>query len=95
MATKTQLDIPAIKENVRAKMGGTLDASGMPILKRGPRKYTKLEDWRAWGREMYAWNIRVRRDILMLEEYLKATGDPHGVFYGDPGDPPPPPDEFA
>jgi hypothetical protein len=53
---------------------------------------------REWRWMMWMWARRVRRDILILEEYLreqKAAGmlteDP--PVFGDPGDPPPPPEE--
>jgi hypothetical protein len=56
-------------------------------------------DDREWIWLMWMWARRVRRDILVLEEYLKAekaAGNLGGPipFYDDPGDPPPPPDGF-
>ncbi|HEX9166289.1 MAG TPA: hypothetical protein VF862_10280, partial [Gemmatimonadales bacterium] len=50
-----------------------------------------------WMWLMWMWARRVRRDLLVLEKYLedqKAEGKLSGTipFYGDPGDPPPPPD---
>ncbi len=54
-------------------------------------------DLRTWGREMREWGIRVRRDILVIEEHLKAQSPKNVLtdadFYGDPGDPPPEPIE--
>lgn len=47
------------------------------------------DEWRA---EWYLWGCRVRRDILIIEQYLRSK-EPAGTvlpFIGDPGDPPPP-----
>lgn len=56
-------------------------------------------DLNAWAHMMWMWARRTRRDILVIEEYLKgqqAAGHLKGAipFYNDPGDPPPPPDSF-
>lgn len=44
-------------------------------------------------RELDVWARKVRRDILVIEYHLKKLGVNAADFYGDPGDPPPPPDE--
>ena len=56
-------------------------------------------DLNTWAHLMWMWARRTRRDLLVLEEYLReqrAAGRLKGPipFYNDPGDPPPPPDSF-
>ena len=51
-------------------------------------------DLRTWSKELREWGIRVRRDILVIEEHLKDQYKlTNNDFYGDPGDPPPDPIE--
>ena len=80
---------PKIKALISSKMGGWDGKQARPFPKRRANTSagrSKLaEDWEAWGRA-------VRRDILVLEYHLKKLGA--SEFYGDPGDPPPPPDEI-
>ena len=50
-------------------------------------------DVKLWCQNLYLWALRVRRDILVLEAHMFPHLDPEDrPFYGDPGDPPPPPD---
>lgn len=76
-----------IVDLIKRRMNGW---DGMP----GPvnsRPQNRME----WASAMYEWGRRVRRDILVIEHHLTthlnvASDD----LYGDPGDPPPPPDNF-
>jgi hypothetical protein len=46
-----------------------------------------------WFKDMEVWGRRVRRDIILLEAYLREV-NPTIELYDDPGDPPPPPNSF-
>jgi hypothetical protein len=59
------------------------------------RPPTNIAEFNDWTMEMFLWGRRVRRDILVLEQYLREVGKikdkaPDPSFIGDPGDPPPP-----
>lgn len=45
-------------------------------------------------RDLDDWARKVRRDILVIEYHLKKLGVDEADIFGDPGDPPPPPDEL-
>jgi hypothetical protein len=48
---------------------------------------------RQWMHACYEFQMRVRRDILVLERVLiEECNVDEAHFYGDPGDPPPDPD---
>lgn len=50
-------------------------------------------DVNGYGQDIYEWGRRVRRDILVLEYHLKERCRVRDdELYGDPGDPPPPPE---
>lgn len=78
---------PEIIDLIQRAMGGWDGLSPDAVTRRG--------NGLAWAEEMYRWGRRVRRDILVIEHHLKAQ---HRLtdadFYGDPGDPPPPPESF-
>ena len=50
---------------------------------------------RDYFKELDEWARKVRRDILVIEYHLKKLGVTKADIFGDPGDPPPPPDELA
>jgi len=80
---------------LRPKMGAP---SGSDV-KRGPDKPGKRARGTAYAADMEKWGRRVRRDIILLEHYLKQLNQTTGanldiVLYDDPGDPPPPPNSF-
>lgn len=52
-----------------------------------PELFKYLNDLDSWAR-------KVRRDILVIEYHLKKLGVKKADIFGDPGDPPPPPDEL-
>ena len=55
---------------------------------------TSRAAWKQWYQDFTGWGVRVRRDILVIEEHLKSQGKlTKDDFYGDPGDPPPDPIE--
>ena len=61
-----------------------------------PRPPTPRTSVGRWAWDMYTWGRKVRRDILILEQHvakLKGAKE-RDLFYGDPGDPPPPPDDL-
>jgi hypothetical protein len=74
----------AIKDLISEKMNGWNGETPRQIPP--PKKTLKV-----WTEEMYQWASEVRRDILVLEYHLKLK-DPTAPLYGDPGDPPPPPE---
>ena len=71
-----------IKDHIKSKMDGW-DGT--------PDKLPKSTG--GWEGDMYEWGRRVRRDILVLEKLLVDNKVINKAdLYGDPGDPPPPPD---
>lgn len=73
-----------IKDLIRRELGVDGDKIVGKIGRQQPSQayFTKLNEW----------GQKVRRDILVIEYHLKALGVPEADFYGDPGDPPPPPE---
>jgi hypothetical protein len=88
----------AVKLRMKGSATATIDEEVGPVpgpewVNRTPRPADAtdpLSQQAEWMRRMKVWALRVRRDILVLEETVKATS-PGITFYGDPGDPPPPP----
>ena len=78
---------PAIQDLIREKMGG------WDGVEAGRFSAVGSQDLKAWALDMYVWAKAVRRDILVLEYHLKQNrGVTADDLYGDPGDPPPPPE---
>ena len=79
----------AIENLIRSKMGGWdgMHAQSGPFQRRNKNDLKGIDaDWNEWARA-------VRRDILVLEHHLLQRFDlTPDDLYGDPGDPPPPPD---
>jgi hypothetical protein len=79
-------------KSVLARKMGT--ASQSDIKRGGKARYkAPRAGERPYGRRVYNWGRRVRRDILLIEAWIKKQ-DPGFATYGDPGDPPPPPEGF-
>jgi hypothetical protein len=80
---KASWDVPGLGEptvwpNITAMFGNLADPNAELVLKE-------------YGRQVQEWGRRVRRDILVLENWLEILY-PNIKFFGDPGDPPPPPE---
>ena len=76
---------PAIKKLIDDKMKW----DGRAPEQRGPYRY---KEWKEYARNLDQWARAVRRDILVIEYHLKQRGVKESDLYGDPGDPPPPPE---
>ena len=89
--SNNRLDQDVVREIERC-----MNWNGMPPHPPLPRPEPNCHNVLPWTREMYKWGLNVRRDILVLEYHVaNLTGKlRRELFYGDPGDPPPPPDEI-
>ena len=83
-----------IKAHIKSKMNGWDGKPAAPARPEpdGPRP-VNAGALDAWLRDCYEFQRRVRRDNLVLEKLLVDKGlIDKADLYGDPGDPPPPPD---
>lgn len=78
-----------MKQDIKDLIKRELGVDGDRIVGRGnpgrmpsPAYFVKLNEW----------GLKVRRDILVIEHHLKSLGVDPADMYGDPGDPPPPPE---
>ena len=88
-------------ERTKAYIKGMTDGwdgeDPVPVVRRRPGtgnpRQVNAADLQAWLDECYAFQRKVRRDILVLENLLVAKGVINEQdLYGDPGDPPPDPE---